>query len=74
MDSRPERNCDAISRETLYRETLYVVDLDGTLLTDTPSLSPISRDILNGLLQRGLLAELFEVVGVFQSGPYRAHF
>ena len=34
--------------------TLYVTDLDGTLLRDDATLSPYSRETLNGLLRRGV--------------------
>ena len=36
-------------------KTLYVTDLDGTLLTSKEKVSPYSRDKLNMLTERGLL-------------------
>lgn len=36
-------------------KTLYVTDLDGTLLNARDSISPYSIDIINGLVERGML-------------------
>ena len=36
-------------------KTLYVSDLDGTLLTPEGRVSPKTAEILNELIQRGLL-------------------
>lgn len=38
-----------------YMKTLYVTDLDGTLLNSNSSISEYSKNIINGLVEKGML-------------------
>lgn len=41
--------------EIKYMKTLYVTDLDGTLLNSNSSISEYSKKIINGLVEKGML-------------------
>lgn len=41
--------------EFKYMKTLYVTDLDGTLLNSNSSISEYSKNIINGLVEKGML-------------------
>lgn len=59
------------------RRTLYVTDLDGTLLRDDASLSPYTIETLNRLISRGMpisVATARGTIGVELIGLDRIHF
>ena len=41
--------------EFKYMKTLHVTDLDGTLLNSNSSISEYSKNIINGLVEKGML-------------------